>query len=353
MEYIDKEIGSLKLSNQAGVVCYLECYWKSGKNGDAKRIGKTDSILLGQSGTLNINETELSDEGEIWVTAFANVSAGKDCNGTTWFRYKADSKNTAVFTISGVINFTTISFDSIYVHGNGIFRGYAIPVEGLSFLDHTYVHIEKNDNTRDVYGCWGRADGGRQICEGTGDVAEAEMIATPIGLAGIVYGVTGVCHQTANRILYPAQITVRMAGGYAISSAIYGTYGLGDFEHNLVTSCNDVYFNGLEEINRKYRGMELDSNTHIEKTTEELALLAKMKLGTDCKINMDALRTIVAFADSERVKIVSRRDLTDVSMKGLINMLANRIAERFAEILSDEDYKNFIGVQKGKQLAIV
>ena len=96
MEYIDKEIGSLKLSNQAGVVCYLECYWKSGKNGDAKRIGKTDSILLGQSGTLNIYETELSDEGEIWVTAFANVSAGKDSNGKplqwTKEQYKASLK---------------------------------------------------------------------------------------------------------------------------------------------------------------------------------------------------------------------------------------------------------------------
>lgn len=353
MEYIDKEIGSLKLNNQAGVVCYLECYWKSGKNGEAKRIGKTDSILLGQSGTLNINETGLSDEGEIWVTAFANVSAGRDCNGSTWLKYKANSKNTAEFTITGVINFTTISFDSIYEHGDGSFRGYAIPVDGLSFLDHTYVHIDKNDNTKDIYGCWGRSDGGRQICEGTGDVAEAEMIATPNGLAGIVYGVTGVCHQTANRILYPAQITVMEAGGYAISSAIYGTYGLGEFENNMVASCDDVYFNGLEEIGRKYHGMGHDSNTHIERTVEELALLAKIKLGTERKLDMDALRTIVTFADSERVKIVSRRDLTEISMKGLINMLANRIAERFAEILSDEDYKNFIGVQKGKPLAIV
>lgn len=353
MEYMDKEIGTLKLSNQAGVVCYLECYWKKGKNGKAERIGKTDSILLGQSGTLNIWETSIGDDDDIWVTAFANVAAGKDCSGSTWLRYKADSRDTAEFTISGVINFTTVSFDRVYVHQDGIFRGFAIPVDGLTFLDHTYVHIEKEDQSLIKYGCWGRADDGRQICEGTGDVADAEMIATPSGLAGIVYGVTGVCHQTANRILYPAQVTVMQAGGYAISSAIYGTYGLGEFNHNMVESCNDAYFDGLMNIRRKYQGMESDSNAHIDKTTEELALLAKNKLGEDREINVDALRTIVAYADSERAKIVSRRDLTEISMKVLINMLANRIAERFAEILSDNEYKDFVGVQKGQQLAIV
>ena len=46
------------------------------------------------------------------------------------------------------------------------------------------------------------------------------------------YGVDGVCHQLANQVLYStgeqgtAPLTVKAARGYALSSYIYGTYGL-------------------------------------------------------------------------------------------------------------------------------
>lgn len=46
------------------------------------------------------------------------------------------------------------------------------------------------------------------------------------------YGVDGVCHQLANQVLYAtggpgvAPLTVKAARGYALSSFIYGTYGL-------------------------------------------------------------------------------------------------------------------------------
>ena len=42
---------------------------------------------------------------------------------------------------------------------------------------------------------------------------------------GIVYGVNGVCHQIANRILYPSSQIVSYARGYWLSVAIFGTYG--------------------------------------------------------------------------------------------------------------------------------
>lgn len=46
------------------------------------------------------------------------------------------------------------------------------------------------------------------------------------------YGIDGVCHQLANQVLYSTKtattepLTVKEARGYAISSFIYGTYGL-------------------------------------------------------------------------------------------------------------------------------
>jgi len=41
------------------------------------------------------------------------------------------------------------------------------------------------------------------------------------------YGVTGVCHQAANRILRPAGISVAGAQGYGASVFLYGQYGRG------------------------------------------------------------------------------------------------------------------------------
>jgi hypothetical protein len=44
--------------------------------------------------------------------------------------------------------------------------------------------------------------------------------------AGVIYGITGVCHQMANRILHPAnQTTVTHARGYNVSVLLYNTYG--------------------------------------------------------------------------------------------------------------------------------
>lgn len=43
--------------------------------------------------------------------------------------------------------------------------------------------------------------------------------------SGIVYAINGVCHNLANRTLYPSSVTVNGALGYWFTQAIYGTYG--------------------------------------------------------------------------------------------------------------------------------
>jgi len=86
---------------------------------------------------------------------------------------------------------------------------------------HTYVTSDQGDS----WGCWGGSSGGTSICSGSGSVPRARCLAGPFGIAGIIYGVTGVCHQTANRILFPAGVTVYKAGGYWASLLVYGVYG--------------------------------------------------------------------------------------------------------------------------------
>jgi hypothetical protein len=99
-------------------------------------------------------------------------------------------------------------------------RGHAISTL-FGLADHTYVTCAGGY----AWPCWGRSGGGRIISAGTGSSAQANCISWPSSTAGLIYGVTGVCHQTANRILWPAGITVSRAKGYWASFLAYGTYG--------------------------------------------------------------------------------------------------------------------------------
>lgn len=102
--------------------------------------------------------------------------------------------------------------------------GYEIRAQGpLGIIgDHTYV---QSADPGDKWGCFGRDQGGKGICSGSGDYGTANCISQPGAHSGIIYGVTGVCHQCANRILYPAGVVVSQARGYGASVALYGTYG--------------------------------------------------------------------------------------------------------------------------------
>jgi hypothetical protein len=93
----------------------------------------------------------------------------------------------------------------------------------LKAADHTYVQCGSG---RKAWGCWGGKSGGAAFNNGTGSTQRADAIAEPNERAGITcYLINGVCHQAANRILLPAGIIVSGARGYAVSSAMFGTYG--------------------------------------------------------------------------------------------------------------------------------
>jgi hypothetical protein len=101
-----------------------------------------------------------------------------------------------------------------------LLTGHAIAAQVVSQWDHTYVR----SGTR-AWGCFGRSTGGDLLVRGRGSLTRADCLAGADGKAGIVYGSTGVCHQAANRILYPAQVTVCRARGFRASAFLYGVYG--------------------------------------------------------------------------------------------------------------------------------
>jgi hypothetical protein len=92
------------------------------------------------------------------------------------------------------------------------------------YADHTYVTSSDNRS----WGCFGRSAGGASLANasGNGDSDIADCLSQQNSRAGLVYLVTGVCHQASNRILDPASALVTAARGYQASWHLYSTYGL-------------------------------------------------------------------------------------------------------------------------------
>ena len=115
-----------------------------------------------------------------------------------------------------------------------VLDGLAIPAVVVgNHWDHTYV----NSSCGLVWGCFGRSQGGLPICSAPGSSTLADCLSQTGSRAGIRYGITGVCHQAANRILYatrPQPATVQACRGYSVSEYAYGPYGLGSWPQRLV-----------------------------------------------------------------------------------------------------------------------
>lgn len=89
--------------------------------------------------------------------------------------------------------------------------------------DHTYVMCGTGGK---AWSCWGGKTGGAVLRSGSGSTSQADAIAGANERAGVTcYLINGVCHQAANRILFPAGIFVTGARGYGVSSALFGPYG--------------------------------------------------------------------------------------------------------------------------------
>lgn len=118
-------------------------------------------------------------------------------------------------------------------------------------IDHTYV----TSSDGYVWNCWGRSSGGKVICGGKGSSRLANCISQRKSQAGLIYGITGVCHQTANRILYPAGSIVSGAKNYWITSFLYGTYGRSNFLNKLKL-CSNIY-----DIDSNLRSVETGNSS--------------------------------------------------------------------------------------------
>lgn len=106
--------------------------------------------------------------------------------------------------------------------------------------DHTYVVCSDK-----AFGCFGASSGGRELNDTSGynELSKVDIlnVNTPINLfipgfkqisvplptgdAGIIYGINGVCHMAANRLMTQSGKDVHDARFSAVSFALYGVYG--------------------------------------------------------------------------------------------------------------------------------
>lgn len=106
--------------------------------------------------------------------------------------------------------------------------------------DHTYVICADK-----AFGCFGGSSGGRKLNDTSGfnELSKVDTlnhntpinlfipgfkqvsIPLPTGDAGIIYGINGVCHMAANRLMVQSGKDVHDARFSSVSFAMYGVYG--------------------------------------------------------------------------------------------------------------------------------
>jgi hypothetical protein len=222
---------------------------------------------------------------------------------------------------------------------------YAVPALGLRWWDHTYAKSSDGYS----WGCFGRDSAGTLLANATSDSSVADCLAKPIRLpgvyAGIRYGITGVCHQAANRILYAAGITVAKAKGYGASVVTWGTYGRGPWPERdqclRIAAPAPVLPKGDEpDMNSKTSSAGSDSRA-------ELQVLADTTLGPQydqTKIAMVInLQQMLHREQDGLVRQLDQQFITRKQYLDRLNALLRRIYSECEKILGSQDFEKLFG----------
>lgn len=262
--------------------------------------------------------------------------------------------------------------------------------------DHTYVTC---GNPGKAWGCWGGKTGGTILRQGTGSTAQADAIANPDEKAGITcYLINGVCHQAANRILFPAGITVRGAKGYPVSESLYGTYGrpralfglckapfdkhlgitgdigeckaaamtLSTFEKKVLTVAGDdhdePYQKYLKNVNQMYdqassamKSLSLDPSDTKQFQVGLFDHLVEFRLGSPSPDTRSHLLEVRSSIEDKRIHLESLFENNELSVEQFVTQ-SNALDEKFqidiANLLSEEDYQSLLELERGDNVVL-
>lgn len=255
----------------------------------------------------------------------------------------------------------------------------------LKAADHTYVTCGTDMKS---WGCWGGKTGGKNINQGTGSTKRADAIAQPNEKAGIKrYLIDGVCHQAANRILLPAKILVSNARGYKLSTAVFGTYGRGNFDtfENIfgdldesidsleipITKQEDTYQNTIDreiitanlKIYKKYINIKSLENLNFEEISEYFININMEIFTEEVKIishnNIENIKLTHLQKAKEKLEIklfkenFSLLETNDIFYIKEIDDAIQKFQDDVADILSDDEYKKIIGLERKERIMLI
>ena len=195
------------------------------------------------------------------------------------------------------------------------------------------------------------------ICSGSGSVWLAHCLAGAYSRAGIVYSVTGWCHQMANRILRPAGVDVSAARGYGLSYLFWGKYGRDaspDETWPELHHCSELEApSGLHEEAGLYEGSPRLSRSEPPSGTlmsvpARLDRMIDERLGSDYAPDKRArLRQLAAVTEHEQEALVSAFQSERITAEQYLQRFSRLAEQLFADsegILGRADFVRLFGV---------
>lgn len=333
--------------SEAGDVIYQDAWTRSGEG---------PSVALGQIKEMNIANTKEVQEGALVRLNIHVIWGSKEVTDNTQFIFSNNSKGKACYNATGTTLNAHINYEGTIGVTIAPMSGYAIPIEITSELDHTYAQANAQP-----YNCFGRSTGGTLICQGQGDPVASAIIANGKidsdgnndGHAGIVYGLTGVCHQTANRILSPAKILISKAKGYTLSSALYGDYGHFYHPYEMFLMAETTYFGKIHNLNLKYVTNLISENEFIE---VGVRLLIDNFMGQGYAVanpNLAKLFIETRFNNLELNQNIHDGLISTIENANKVNNLALDLQRNVANLLDEADYTTLFGYTPNQEKLLV
>ena len=233
---------------------------------------------------------------------------------------------------------------------------------------------------QDYWYCWGgfHAQGGTpSLPDGSlgsqnGDIKLACCLVAPnadcsasFAARGTIftYGVDGVCHQLANQVLYASglggarPLTVSNAGGYWVSSGIYGAYGL---QHsawrNKIATCSAAVAPPPSRAHAAARTRQSSSRGPTMKAVaspnppDEFEEHVGKILGAD---KLSLASRLLALRAQFQTAAAAHAHLATAPTATELNARNQRFLDEAAKLLGDADYFAIFGVKPGTKVNLV
>ena len=179
------------------------------------------------------------------------------------------------------------------------------------------------------------------------------------------YGISGVCHQLSNRILWAtmsgttAPITVSDAMGYGVSRYVFGTYGKNVTEWAArVLRCSPPAPAPPSPAPGTPVAEAMAMAVAPTRTLEaDLAAMIEERLGKEVPrakvVALQQIRARLLLAKEPLDRAVQSGELPPAQFANQVNELVSQHLRQAAEILTPAEYERFFGVPKGMVIGIV